>query len=159
MELDEALFDEAIKSLKRKPSIHSLYRSNEDWLKSVGIPESVISFFNKYAFSSFAEFGRVSFSSPNQIETENTEEENRSLIANGLLIIGSSANGDPVVLDTMDGKVGFVSHDELWEEEVCDPREVLAKMDETIGSFYKNAACNPEFPVDYYQALEYKKNA
>jgi len=159
MELDEALFIEAIEKLKRKPSIHSLYSFNEYWLKSVGIPESVVSFFNKYAFTSFAEFGRVSFSSPNEIKNENTVEENQSLIANGLLIIGSGANGDPVVLDTQDGKVGFISHDILWEEEGCDPREIFAKMDETIGSFYRQAVNNPEFPVDYYQALDNGKSA
>ena len=152
MNLDEDLFIEAIEKLERKPFKIALFNTNSEWLREVGVSAEMVGFLSKYSFSSFVQFGCASFSCPNEIRSINTETQ--ILIQNGLLIVGSGLNGDPIVVDSIDGYVGYVSHDVLWEGEEFEIVDIFAKMNETIGSFFKNALCNPEFPVDFYEARE-----
>ncbi len=115
-----------------------------------------IEFLNKFAFNSFVKFGQITFNCPNEIKRENTEAENRSLIENELLIIGCGLNGDPIVIDIKDGKMGYISHDELWEDEEIAVSEVYVKMNESIGSFFLKSANSSNYPVDYFEALEFE---
>ena len=154
MNLDEHLFIEAIEELERKPFKIALSNTNSEWLREVGISAEMVDFLSKYSFSSFVQFGCASFSCPNEIRSENTEPETQILIQNGLLIVGSCLNGDPIVVDSSDGYVGYISHDVLWEGEEFELVDIFAKMNETIGSFFKSALCNPEFPVDFYETRE-----
>ena len=88
--------------------------------------------------------------SGNNIIEENLDEQNKACINNGYLIIGAGLNGDPIVLSIKSETVGYVSHDELWEDdEDTDFDEMLSMTNLNLFDFYKNAF-NDDFPVDSY---------
>jgi hypothetical protein len=62
------------------------------------------------------------------------------------------------VLNIKNGQVGYVSHDELWENEEYSLSEIYAVVSDSIGSFFHEAIIDPNFPVDFYEAIE-SKNA
>lgn len=77
------------------------------------------------------------------------DEVNARCIGEGLLIVGIGLNGDPIVLDLRNGlRVGFVKHEELWDEEESPARNLLVSSTLDLGTFYLAAALDETFPVD-----------
>ena len=112
--------------------------------------------FIDYSFNQSVKIGRIYFDRVNDFEKHNLDEMSIKCIEDALLIIGSGLNGDPVVVDLRNLLVGYVSHDELWDdEETVEAREVLVSMNCRIEDFYLNAVQTENYPVDAYQAEEY----
>jgi hypothetical protein len=156
MKIDQEKFTKAISKLPDEPYKTVLYGENEKWLNEVGVPKELLDFFNEYSFKSFVKFNKVTFNSPNEIVHENTEEQNQKIYEQGLLIIGSGLNGDPIVVNLTNGNTGFVSHDSLWEQgETVDVNEIYKELNESLGSFFYKSMTDPEFPVDYYEACDF----
>ena len=75
-----------------------------------------------------------------------------------MLIIGSGANGDPIVLNTKTMNVGYVFHDILWEEEnIDDLNKVYIDLKMSIGTFFYKSVTEEDFPIDAYEAEDYIK--
>lgn len=67
-------------------------------------------------------------------------------------------NGDFIVLDLENLKVGYVFHDDLWEDESVNPRDIFINLNCSIGEFYYNAVTVKDFPVDGFEAEKYVEN-
>ncbi|TXK83452.1 hypothetical protein FU659_13765 [Paenibacillus sp. N3.4] len=72
-----------------------------------------------------------------------------------MLIIGSGLNGDMIVLDLDNLQIGYVFHDELWENDSISSREILICMNCSFGEFYNNSLTIDGYPVDGFQAERY----
>jgi hypothetical protein len=67
-----------------------------------------------------------------------------------LLIIGSAANGDHVVIDLRDGSTGYISHEDGWRHH---PRKYFIPVSPSIGSYLHEVDSNsPRIPQDYWDA-------
>ncbi|MCP8970103.1 hypothetical protein [Ectobacillus ponti] len=73
----------------------------------------------------------------------------------GLLIVGSGLNGDAIVVDVNNEEVGYVFHDELWEDEAVRPREIFISLACSIAEFYYHSLTMDGYPVDGRDAEEF----
>ncbi|MEH7238884.1 hypothetical protein [Bacillus sp. JJ1562] len=87
----------------------------------------------------------------------NLYEEHKRCIDNGLFIIGSGLNGDPIVLDINTNKTGFIFHDELWEDKEINPKEIYISLECSLPEFYYNSVFIDDYPVDGYEAELFMK--
>ncbi|MBS8263938.1 hypothetical protein DYI25_05755 [Mesobacillus boroniphilus] len=85
----------------------------------------------------------------------NLYEEHKRCIDNGLFIIGYGLNGDPIVLDLNTNEIGYVFHDELWEDEEINPREIYISLECSLPEFYFNSVTIDNYPVDGTEAERY----
>ncbi len=156
---DTNLFQEALKSVSGQswagtPVTGSTIAFFEKFL----IPKELQSFLVSNSFDRPIEFGHIYLYSVNTLEGENCKEQNKNCIDEGLLIVGSGLNGDPVVIDTKTLKMGFVFHDELWESREVKARSAYIDVGLSIGKFYFDAITKKDtFPVDAYMAEEMHK--
>ncbi|RNB92492.1 hypothetical protein EDM56_02010 [Brevibacillus fluminis] len=119
------------------------------------IPNQLVNFLEKFSFEQNVRFNNVYFDKVNEMPDNNLYEQNRRCMDARLLIIGSGLNGDFVVLDVENLKVGYVFHDELWEDELVNPRDIHINLNCSIGEFYYYHITVHDFPVDGYEAEEY----
>lgn len=125
------------------------------WLQSLGLSEHILNELLECSFSSFVRVNKISFNKLNNIKSENLDEQNCSCIEHGQLIIGSGLNGDLIVLSIEQGLVGYVSHDELWEdEEDYEFSEIFEPSPLPLSEFFSQALENT-FPVDAHECQKY----
>ncbi|WP_326514197.1 hypothetical protein [Clostridium intestinale] len=125
------------------------------FINKFNIHDEVLEFLRTFSFNRNLRFKHVYFDKVNDIADNNTYESNIKCISEGLLIIGSGLNGDLIVFDLINQKVGYVFHDDLWEDESINPRDILISLNCTIGEFYYKAMIDEDFPVDGLQAEQY----
>lgn len=114
-------------------------------------------FLNTFSFNKNIRFKHVYFYRVNDIPDNNTYEKNIRCLEADLLIIGSGLNGDFIVVDLNNLKVGYVFHDDFWEDSSINPRDIFINLDCTIGKFYYNPMLKEDFPLDGFQVEEYLK--
>lgn len=148
---------DALDALENAPRTLALYPETRAWLEHFGASSELIELLRKNPFASEVRFGHVTFDEVNRIPEHNDREENAPLRAAGLLIIGSGLNGDPIVVDVRADSVGYVSHDELWEGTPVDLAAIHCDLGMSVPAFYRLAATEADFPVDYYQARGYNE--
>lgn len=160
MEKDLDLFEKALKLINAGAELQKVKVSEKtiSFLVDYKIPNETIDFFNGFSFDQHIRFNHVSFYQVNEMPGENLFEENQRCIAERLLIIGWGLNGDFIVLDLENLKVGYVFHDDLWEDESVNPRNIFINLNCSIGEFYYNAVTVEGFPVDGYEAEQYIEN-
>ncbi len=124
------------------------------WLQEIGLELEVFDQLLNASFNSFVKVNRISFNRINDIKTENLDPQNIECIKSGYLIIGSGLNSDPIIYSLATKTVGYVSHDELWEEEDRDIEEIVSITSYDIPSFFAKAV-EDTFPVDFYECYEY----
>jgi hypothetical protein len=154
-ELKIDLFKEALSETEQQGRIKTFLSSNTTgFLNKYDIPQELVEVLKNFCYSNSILFGNISFREVNDIEEFNSEES-ISCIENGLLVIGSGMNGDPVVIDVNTFIVGFVFHDELWEKPEVNARDIFVPTEHSLGDFYHNAVFKKDtFPVDAYMAEE-----
>lgn len=135
------------------------------FLESIAISAPLRTLLEAHSFNRSIMIGQHCFNAVNKLVAENGGVNERCLL-DGLLVVGSGPNGDPVVVDLNDGAVGFVNHDEVWGcDEAQVRREAYVPTPFDLGTFYFAAALfayNPDdpeakvhtFPVDSYAAQE-----
>lgn len=156
--MNKELFERALKINNeegQKNFKESLYEGTMKFFEEFSIPDEVIEFIKTFSFNKNIRFKNVYFDRVNDMPDNNIYEENKRCISEGLLIVGSGLNGDFIVLDLHNLKVGYVFHDDLWEEENINPRDIYVNLKCTIGEFYFNSLVIENFPVDGYEAEEY----
>jgi hypothetical protein len=135
--------------------IVELSPKTRDFLQMHGVPPSIVAFLAEHAFDHHLTIGKHTFYAVDSLPDENLDDAQRRCIESGLLIIGSALNGDPIVVDLRSETVGFVFHDELWEDEDVTPKSILTDTGLDIGSFYLAAArYSDSFPRDGRDAAE-----
>lgn len=130
---------------------------NEDciaFLRANGVSEDLVVTLNACAFASPLRVGRLWLSCLADAERENLDDQNAPCIRNGLLIVGSGLNGDPIAIELQTGKMAFISHDMLWEGDYESFDEVVARSPLTFEEFWLAALADPDFPRDSYAADE-----
>lgn len=151
-------FDKALELSGFDASLHKekIHPSTRDFLNKYGVSTELIQFFTDFSFDQSVQIGNIYFDRVNDFEEHNLDEMSINCIETDLLIIGSGLNGDPIIVDLKNLHVGFVFHDELWDdEETVFAREILVDMNCGIEDFYLNAVQIENHPVDAYQAEEY----
>lgn len=124
------------------------------WLQTIDLEPEVLDQLLSASFNSFVKINNISFNKLNDIKTENLDPQNIECIESGYLIIGSGLNGDPIIYSLETKTVGYVSHDELWEDEDHDIEEIVSITSYDIPSFFTKAV-EDTFPVDFYECYEY----
>ena len=125
-----------------------------DWLKTIGLNPNLIDELASCSRNGAIKVNRIYFNRFNNMLEENLDEPHKACINNGYLIIGTGLNGDPIVLSIKTEMVGYVSHDELWEDDEDNDFEgILSITNLNLFDFYKNAFSD-EFPVDSYECDE-----
>lgn len=160
MDKDLDLFKKALRQINSDRELKKVKLSDKtlSFLVDSNVPKGVINFFNHISFDQHISFKHVSFYQVNELPGENLYDANQRCIAERLLIVGWGSNGDLIVLDLENLKVGYVFHDELWEDESVNPRDILINLKCSIGEFYYNAVTVEDFPVDGYEAEKYIEN-
>ncbi|WP_163398589.1 hypothetical protein [Flavobacterium fluviatile] len=158
MNLDESLFKKALKFQNFDNEVVKVTDKTIEFLKSINLSSEVIEFFKTFSFREEIEFGNIYFNCVNRIRTENLEEENKDIYKNNLLIIGSGLNGDPIVLNTETGNVGYIFHDILWENDKIENLDkIYIDLKISIGTFFYKSVTEENFPIDAYEAEDYIK--
>jgi hypothetical protein len=158
MKIDKLLFEKSLEIIKFNytKSVVKVNEINLEFFEEIGLNSELIEFLKQFSFLQYLNFGGIYFSCVNEIRTENTEEENKSIYKRKLLIVGTGMNGDPIVLNFETMKMGYVFHDELWEnEEIENLDSIYINMNLSIGEFYYKKMTETNFPIDAYEAEEY----
>ncbi len=82
------------------------------------------------------------------------KEQNTICTANNLLVIGCGLNGDLLTINLCNSKVGYVFHDELWEETDEIFEDIYVEMPFRIEEFIEKAIENKNYPIDGTMAEE-----
>ena len=153
--MDIELIESALKINEEIVKTEPINQGTLNFFTEYQIPEELVLFMKKFSFTQNIKFNHVYFDKVNDIPENNLWEENKRCMDEGLLIIGSGLNGDFIVVDLNTLKVGYVFHDEIWEDEEGIVRENYISLNCSIGHFYYNALTIEEFPVDGREAEEY----
>lgn len=160
MNIDEPLFEQAleIENFDRKNNVIKVTDKTIEFLEKLNLSPQLIDFFKSFSFKEEIKFGNIYFNCVNEIGAENLDEENKEIYKKDLLIIGSGANGDPIVLNMKTMNVGYILHDILWEEEnLEDLNKIYIDLKMSIGKFYYKSITENDFPIDAYEAEDYIK--
>ncbi|MCH6268887.1 SMI1/KNR4 family protein [Neobacillus citreus] len=154
--MDIGLFRKALEKIDKHNLIKVDFSSSTNkFLKDYQIPEDVISFLKEFSFKENIKFKHVNFDIVNEMPENN---QYKRCIDNGLFIIGSGLNGDLIVIDLNTRNIGYVFHDELWEDEDVNPREIYISLECSIPQFYYNSVMIDDYPVDGYEAETFMEN-
>lgn len=154
---DKELFEKAIDDilLEVRPIRETLSETTLEFFQKYSVPKELQDFLAANSFDRPLQIGHIYYDRTNDLARENLEEENKNCIQEGLLIIGSGLNGDPIVIDMKTKTMGFIFHDELWEDTSIKARDVHIGTGLSFGQFYWNAVSQKDnFPVDAYEAEE-----
>lgn len=161
--MDKDLFEKALElcnftGQKSKTNFHD---SNLiEFFERNCVPNEVLNFLQTFSFYEPIRFNKVTYyGNINRIVYENLYEENKRCISQGLLIIGYGLNGDFIVLDLLTLKIGFVFHDDLWEDTNVIPRDILISMNCSIGDFFYKSMTTENYPVDGFEAEKYQESS
>jgi len=155
--IDKELFEKAINDilLNARPIREMLSAATLEFFQKYSVPKELQGFLAANSFDRPFQVGHIYYGRTNDLARENMEEENRTCIQERLLIIGCGLNGDPVVIDMETMTVGFIFHDELWEDSSVKARDVRIDTGLSLGEFYWSAVSQKDdFPVDAYEAEE-----
>lgn len=96
--------------------------------------------------------GPVDFYSEKGILGVNGEDGVPIALWDGLLIVGSCPNGDPVAVDVRGqvGGAGYIGHETMWQE--TNVRAVFLPLAASLGELAERLAAG-NAPCDYYDAL------
>lgn len=160
MNLDQSLFKKALKiqNFDFQDDVVKVTDKTIEFFENLNLSKDLIDFFKTFSFREEIDFGSIYFNCVNRIRIENIEDTNKEIYKKNLLIIGSGANGDPIVVNTKTMSVGYIFHDILWEEEnIEDLNKVYIDLKMSIGAFFYKSATEEDFPIDAYQAEDYIK--
>ncbi len=149
--IDQSKFEEAIKLTGREAVPIPVLPEVRSWLGEFNLDPQIRDFLISNSYTNQTVFRQVYFNHVNSIKENNFSVEDRRILENSKLIVGTGCNGDPLVIDTRTGKVSFVDHDLLYDEdEDCDFDVILSDLNESIGSYFLNLMTIEDYPIDSY---------
>lgn len=165
MKLDARKYREALSKFGPKAAIFFTPPPKfRRWLEQKRLPRPLIRFLVANSLRSIVPFpgGSGGMWTPARIMIGNDEEP--TLLDNGLFALGSAINGDIIVVDLTEDRVGFVSHDELWEHAPTNVRDIFVPVDQTLHEMLAGISLelwewmagtrtSRNYPVDYSSAL------
>lgn len=171
MKLDARKYREALSNLGPRPAVFvDAPPEFRRWLEEKRLPSSLVEFLIVNAVNDNIPFpgGSGGVWTPEDIMSLN--ERDSAILDGGLIALASAINFDFIVVDLAEGtdQVGFVSHDELWEDSPANVRDVYVPVDESIHEILDGISrelrewmagtrTSPNYPIDYYSALDRRK--
>ena len=122
-----------------------------EWCKFKQLPDTIIAFFRNHC---------VKLIDPGiegliytQSEIRKWNDSHPAYLHEGLLQIGSAANGDPVVIDLQQEpySVGYLSHEKLWGYPERKSRDYFIVVASSLGRF-ATTIFDDAAPGDYFSA-------
>jgi hypothetical protein len=148
------MLQQVLASLPDKPPKDRLSPRCVNDVRDRGLSDGLIAILDACAYAGDIQLGRLWLAPLGEVDLENQEEENLPCIEHGFLIVGSGLNGDPIALHISSGKMAFISHDLLWEENYQDFDECVVQSPLGFEEFWRAAVQDPDFPVDSYEARD-----
>ncbi|WP_337100127.1 hypothetical protein [Paenibacillus sp. YIM B09110] len=156
--MDIQLFEEALEGIENSKTIETVSLNTHRFFVDHNMPNYVIEFYGKFSFTEPLRFGRNLFYKTNDLLEENQDIPNSKCIDSGLLIVGHGLNGDYIVLNMKTNSIGYIFHDELYENEDIRIEDIYIDMCMNLGEFFNRSVFEEGFPVDGYQAEEYRNS-
>ncbi|TBL77888.1 hypothetical protein [Paenibacillus thalictri] len=153
--MDNSRFYEAIKKITIEYKHETISNKTNEFFIRHELPKELVQFFETHSYDRTIKFRHNSFYRINDIPEENSDFPNEKCIQNNLLIIGYGLNGDYIVLNLNTQTIGYIFHDDLYENEEIDIKDIYINMDCSLGDFFYNSINTEDFPVDGFQAEKY----
>ena len=150
MKLDTDVLAETAEILAQAAgfSLEPCSQAFDDWAQAVSLPSELFEFFRSHApqgelwAGAGALFAECDIPRWNRLYPE--------ALQNGLLVVGSAANGDHIALDTESGAVGYISHEDDWQ---THPRAYFIAVSPSLGAYLHTInAEQSTLPDDYWEA-------
>jgi hypothetical protein len=121
------------------------------FLRGRGVSEAAIAYLAGYVLEKSAGVGAIDFYAEDGWLGANAEDFVPIAVRDGLLIVGSCPNGDPVAVDVRDqlGAAGYIGHETMWQ--AGSVREVFAVLAPGLGALAAGLR-DGTMPLDYYVA-------
>ena len=108
------------------------------------VPAALRTLFERHAYTSAIQFGAATFFAVAEMPAQNGGDErlqtHARCIAERLLIVGCARNGDPIVVDLKTQTMGYVRHDDFYENDDEPARDQFVSVPVGIGRFFLDAA-------------------
>jgi hypothetical protein len=172
MRIDSPRYRDALSNLGPEPAVFTEPPTRfREWLNEKRLPTEFAEFLAGNTICDNLPFadGAGGIWTPADMMTLNDQES--AILASGLFAVGNAINGDFIVIDLTEGndQVGFVSHDELWENPPANVREIFVPVDRSIHemlvgissqlrAWMAGGSDEPNYPIDYCSALERKQD-
>lgn len=150
--IGQTTLQQILSRMTGKPIKESFPERCVTFARDQAVPETLIETLAECTYAGPIRIGRLWLSRLAELDRENAEEENAPCINHGFLIVGSGLNGDPIAVELATGKMVFISHDLLWEEDYDDFGECVVRTPLGFHEFWVQAADSGAFPVDSYEA-------
>ena len=123
------------------------------FLRSKGVSETAIEYMAGYVLTKASGVSAIDFYSQDGWLDVNAEVGVPIAIRDGLLVVGSCPNGDPVAVDLLEqlGAAGYIGHETMWQE--GSVREVFAVLAPGLGALAAGLD-DARLPLDYYEATQ-----
>jgi hypothetical protein len=128
------------------------------FLRSKGLTEEAIDFLGKYVLKKSAYVSAIEFHAEDGWLGANADDFVPIALRDGLLIIGSCPNGDPLAVDVREqlGAVGYIDHETMWQS--INVREVFFVLARSPGQLVLGLD-DDRMPLDYYEAKEWQRKS
>ena len=150
------LYEEAIEILKSAGNgcFDDASSAFLEWLAAKEVPYELLELFRHAAPKSEAWVGAGGLFDETRIMAWNDNWP--EAIGSGLLIVGSAANGDHIVIDLRDGRTGYLCHEANWQREGA--RKWYASVAESFGQFVLQSNLpGSRIAADYFEAADAQK--
>jgi HEAT repeat protein len=81
--------------------------------------------------------------------------KDRRYVETGLIAVGSGPNGDPLVYNRKTKRVGYLSHDVIWEDEGTPLPKAYQELPVGLAEHLTHMKQNREWPCDFYDARDF----
>lgn len=149
---DDALrFHEIMKTYGGRPGTPS--RKLLAFLRSKGVSEPAIDYLTGYVLKKPASISAIDFYPEDGWLGANADDFVPIAIRDGLLIVGTCGNGDPVAVDVREqmGAAGYIGHETMWQ--AGSVREVFKVLAPGLGALAAGLE-EKALPLDYYEATK-----
>ena len=123
------------------------------FLRGKGVSEPAIEYLTGYVLKKSTGVNAIGFYDQDGWLGANADDFVPIAIRDGLLIVGTCPNGDPVALDVREqlGAAGYIGHETMWQ--AGSVREVFAVLAHGLGALAAGLH-EDEMPLDYYEATQ-----
>lgn len=73
----------------------------------------------------------------------------------GLIAVGSGPSGDPLVYHRRTKRIGYLSHDVIWEEKSTPFQKAYQELPVGLAGHLKHLKQSQEWPCDFYDARDF----
>ena len=148
---DALQFHEIITAYGGKPGKPS--RKMLAFLNDKGLTERAINYIAEFVLKKGTRVSAIEFYAEDGLLGANAEGYVPIAIRDGLLIVGSCPNGDPVAVDVRErvGAAGYIGHETMWQS--ANVREAFIVVAPSLGRLAQGLDAH-RLPLDYYEARE-----